>query len=368
MIKHLRFYQIPWSHYCDKVRWALDLKELPYDIINFNPYGKTKGLERAPKTIRKLMPILEDPNNDGNPFQCDSTPILLYLHTRYPNSSISLFPSSSSDEKQQIIDTCLRFDSELGLYTRRIAYVQILNEKSSALSILLGEKFSWAYNPDDIRSRLVSSFVACFMIARFRLHRIREEQLREKTEQILLDVAERLHTHDYLVGEQFSAADLTFCSLVKPLRRVPCFFDDNRFRIIFDYHERIRRKYDPKYPNIDNFVEKIVDKHRLQIQNSEKSLITHIKTFIYRINFVQRFFIAFMTMMVKNIYGPVTDNEEVPQFNTISSQGNQEKEAFNDQRRINFKSKWLMSKFFFRYHCHLFFTIPNQAAYLNTKN
>ncbi|CAF3077167.1 unnamed protein product [Rotaria sp. Silwood2] len=366
MIKHLRFYQIPWSHYCDKVRWALDLKEIPYDTINYNPYGKTKGLERAPKTIRKLMPILEDPNNNDNPFRCDSTPILLYLNTQYPQSSLSLFPSSS-EQCQQVFDTCLRLDSELGLYTRRIAYVQILKEKSSLMSILLGEKYSWAHNPDDIRSRLFSPFIACFMIARYRLHRIREEQLRERTEQILLDIGERLRTHDYLVGEQFSAVDLTFCSLIKPLQHVPCFFDDNRFRIIFDYHERIRQKYDPKYPNIDNFIEKIIDKHRLQIKTNEKSLITRLKIFIHRINFIQRIFFAFMTMIVKTVYGPTTDNEEVPQFNVLSSQDNQEKAAVNDQRRITFKSIWSMIKFFVKYYCHLLFTIPNQAAYLNRK-
>ncbi|CAF1007570.1 unnamed protein product [Rotaria sordida] len=150
-MERLRLYQIPWSHYCDKVRWALDLKEIPYELINYNLLGETKGLERAPKTLRKLMPILEDPNNkDDNRFQYDSTPILLYLDTQYPRSSICLFPSSSScEQRQQVINTCLQLDSELGLYARRIAYVEILNEKPGAMSILLGEKFSWAYNPDE---------------------------------------------------------------------------------------------------------------------------------------------------------------------------------------------------------------------------
>ncbi|CAF1033309.1 unnamed protein product [Rotaria sordida] len=368
MIERLRLYQIPWSHYCDKVRWALDLKELPYEIVNFNAFGKTKGLERAPKTMRKLMPILEDPNNkDGNTFQCDSTPILLYLDAQYPQSSISLFPSSSSEEYQQVIDTCLRLDSELGLYIRRIGYVQILKEKSSVLSLLFGEEFSWANNPDDIRSRLISPLIACVMIARFRLHRIREEQIKEKIEQILLDIGNHLRANDYLVGKQFTAADLTFCSLVKILKWIPYFNEDRRFRIIFDYHERIRRNYDPKYPNIDSYLEKIIDKHRIQTKKNEKNLTTRIKTFIHRINFLQQFFIIFMTMVVKSIYGPATDDEEVLQFKTSSPQNKQEKEAFNDQRRVNIKPSWLMIKFFFKYYCHFLFTIPNQTVYLDIK-
>ncbi|CAF3323915.1 unnamed protein product [Rotaria socialis] len=368
-MESLRLYQIPWSHYCDKVRWALDLKEIPYEQINYNIFGGTKGLERAPKSLRKLMPIIEDPNNkDGDPFRCDSTPILLYLDGHYPRSSISLFPSSPSELRQQVIDTCLRLDSELGLYARRLTYVEILNEKPGAMSILFGEKFSWAYNPDDIRSRFISSFIACFMIARYRLHRIREEQLKEKTEKILLDVGHHLGTNDYLVGDRFSAADLTFCSLIKPLERVPAFINDHRFRIVFEYHERIRRNYDPKYPNIDNFVEKMADKHRAQKKQNEKRFTTRLWAVVHRINFVQRFFIWFMTLVVSNVYPPVTDDEEMPEFQRSSSDDNRKQEALNDQRLMNNKSIWSMIKLIFKYQCHLFFTIPNQAAYLNRKS
>jgi glutathione S-transferase len=96
-----------------------------------------------------------------------------------------------------------------------------------------------------------------------------------------LETGDHLRTNNYLVGEQFSAADLKFCSLVKPLQRVPCFSDDRRFKIIFNYHERIRQKYDPKYPNSDSLIEKIVDQHRAQVKKNEKNLTTRIKTFIH---------------------------------------------------------------------------------------
>ncbi|CAF2993518.1 unnamed protein product [Rotaria sp. Silwood2] len=204
---------------------------------------------------------------------------------------------------------CLRLDSELGLYTRRLAYVQLFNEKMSVISILLGEKFRWAYNPNDIRSRLISPFVACFMIARYRLHRIGEEHIREKTERILLEIVDRLRTHDYLIGEQFSAADLTFCSLVKPAMHVSYFHDDPRFQVIFDYHEQIRQN---------------------------------------------------------KIYAPSTDEQETLEFKIPSSSYNEQqpREAFNDQRITNNQSIWSMVTFLVRYLCHLYFTIPGQAAHL----
>ncbi|CAF0814525.1 unnamed protein product [Didymodactylos carnosus] len=370
MDERLHFYQIPWSHYCDKVRWALDLKDVPYEAINYNLLGKTKGLERAPKTLRKLMPMIEDPNSkDNTPFRCDSTPILLYLDARYPQSSMPLFPLSPLERRQSVIDMCLRLDSELGLYTRRLVYVQLIKEKPNALSILLGEKFSWAYNPDDVRSRLISPILICFMISRFRLHRIREERIREKTECILLEIGEHLRTNDYLIGQQFTAADLTFCSLVKSLKRVPFFSDDRRFRIIFDYHERIRQKYDPKYPNIDHFVDKLADRHRVQVKKKEKSLTTRVRAFIHQINFVQRFFFWIMTMVVSRLYGLASDEQETVEFKMPSPAHDeqQQQEALNDQRTANVKSTWSLVTFFFKYLCHFVFSIPGQAEYLNGK-
>ncbi|CAF5055379.1 unnamed protein product, partial [Rotaria magnacalcarata] len=84
-------------------------------------------------------------------------------NVEYPRSSNSLFSSSPCELCQQVIDTC---DSELGLYVRRIIFVQIFNEHPDIMSILFGEKYSWAYNPNNIRSRLISPFIACFMVAR----------------------------------------------------------------------------------------------------------------------------------------------------------------------------------------------------------
>ncbi|CAF3444584.1 unnamed protein product [Rotaria socialis] len=220
-------------------------------IINdFELFDNIQTSKHSLNITFRLLPILkhiqkqvEIPNNkNGNSFQCDSTSILLYLDVQYPRSSNSLFPSSPCELRQQVIDTRLRFDSELGLYVRRIVFVQILNEHPETMSILFGEKYSWAYNSNDIRSRLISPFIACFMIASFRLHRIREEQLKGKTRKILLDVADHLRTNDCLVGDRFSAADLTFCSLIKPFERVPRFINDSRFRISLTHSTKLRSK------------------------------------------------------------------------------------------------------------------------------
>ena len=75
----LTLYQFPNSHYCEKVRWALDYKQLDYRIINLLP-----GLH-VDRTAKKLagsssLPILV---HDGKALQ-NSSDILTYLERSVP--------------------------------------------------------------------------------------------------------------------------------------------------------------------------------------------------------------------------------------------------------------------------------------------
>ncbi len=74
-------------------------------------------------------------------------------------------------------------------------------------------------------------------------------------------------------------------------------------------------------------------------------------------------------MAVSRIYGPASDEQEAPEFKIPSSPSShneqQRQEALNDQRIVNMKLNWLMATFLFKYLCHLVFTIPIQATYLN---
>ncbi|CAF1637227.1 unnamed protein product [Rotaria magnacalcarata] len=142
------------------------LRRIQRKINSYEIDMKTKLEKFIARDIRPPVLVIPCPNSTQSS-----------ENVEYPRSSNSLFSSSPCELCQQVIDTC---DSELGLYVRRIIFVQILNEHPDIMSILFGEKYSWAYNPNNIRSRLISPFIACFMVARFRLYRIRKEQLKEK--------------------------------------------------------------------------------------------------------------------------------------------------------------------------------------------
>ena len=57
----------------------------------------------------------------------------------------------------------------------------------------------------------------------------------EQLEQCLLIAAERLSSRDYLVGDRFSAADLTLAALLRPIMVVPFFRDHPRLQRLFGW-------------------------------------------------------------------------------------------------------------------------------------
>jgi glutathione S-transferase len=60
----------------------------------------------------------------------------------------------------------------------------------------------------------------------------------EELEQCLLIAARRLSSRPYLVGERFTAADLTLASLMRPAVLVPYFRDHPRLRQLFEWRLR----------------------------------------------------------------------------------------------------------------------------------
>ncbi|CAF1194934.1 unnamed protein product, partial [Didymodactylos carnosus] len=260
----LRLYQFSFSHFCDKVRWALDYKNIPYTVVPYHVREPTEGLEHAPQTLQKLVPIIEDPNNrlhedNTSFFISDSTPILLYLEERYPDKK-SLFPVPSS--KQAIIDYCLILDSTLGLFARRLAYLQVFSEKPAILSINIMPLGDQTQSVDNVESKIKGTIVCCFLISRYRVHRVKEDQIVENTQKFLRETNEKLMGKQYLFDNQFTAADLTLCALMKPLLSIPSFYPEQKekYRRLFDYHDRVRKEYDLKCQ--DSVIERLLKRER----------------------------------------------------------------------------------------------------------
>jgi glutathione S-transferase len=341
-MKSIRLYQIPFSHFCDKVRWTLDFYSIPYETINYAG-SRTSGLEKTPKTLQKLTPIIEDPNNE-NLFVADSTPILLYLDEHYGKEK-SLFPSNSTSEKDRIVQYCLKLDSQLGLYARRLAYLHIISEKPAILSVFLGGKYDKT-SFDDWKSYFYGLIGSCFIIGRLGIERIKEEKIFEKTISILEEIQNDLHRKDYLFNNQFTAADLTFTSLIQPLRLVTPLMI--KYKSLFDYADRIRERHDPKKIQESNIM------RVLTIQRQKKQSNSIIRNSIF-----QLFYFLFYPIQI--LINMNEKNKPLLQYPST----NLNETANNDVRVMRLNSFIGNLKFFIRNFYHLFFTLPKQMDFVN---
>jgi glutathione S-transferase len=74
----LTLYQFPFSHFCEKACWALDLKRQPYRVINLLPALHLLWSRRMASA--SSLPILRD----GAYIVQDSSAIIDYLDLRWP--------------------------------------------------------------------------------------------------------------------------------------------------------------------------------------------------------------------------------------------------------------------------------------------
>ena len=197
----LTLYQFTYSHFCEKVRWALDYKQLPYQPHNLlaGPHLLTTK-KLAPKTA---VPILID----GETVIQDSAEILNHLDTKWPAA-----PLTPSDPilKKEALEWETYLDTEIGVPIRLYFYNSILSNVPMAKQVMLRDA-PW-YGP------LLYRFI--FPVVR---GKIRESlgvspeaavQAKQHLEAAFAKLNQALIGKNFLVGDCFSRADLTACSLL----------------------------------------------------------------------------------------------------------------------------------------------------------
>jgi glutathione S-transferase len=88
-------YELAWSHYCEKVRLALDYMQLPWRAVSIDAFEKQplRGRPRPTQLPSRTVPAILD--EATNAYVMDSTPILRYLAERYPEAP-QLFPGDAA--------------------------------------------------------------------------------------------------------------------------------------------------------------------------------------------------------------------------------------------------------------------------------
>lgn len=199
-----RLLTIPFSHYCEKARWAMDLSGLPYIEEKHVPVFHMAANRRfgAGRTVPALA------TEAG--VLCDSTDILEYVHRH----GVNLYPRRFQPEVRSWED---RFDETLGPYVRVWAYAHILTQPE-----LLPDLLS---SCPETEQALARPLLGLFALGLRRHYGVKPGHDREALREIeaLWDQTDWLLSdgRSYLIGESFSAADLTLGALAGPMLLPP---------------------------------------------------------------------------------------------------------------------------------------------------
>jgi len=201
----LVLYQFAFSHYNEKVRWALDWKGLPSERRCLLPglhERRIRRLSGGPTTT----PLLQD----GARAISGSAAIVAHLETRAP--SPPLFPADD-EARRQVEDWVRWLDDEIGPAVRLALFHELLQEPGYASRIFTtGQPALKGALYRRIFPRLVP-----MLRRRMSIDADRAAAARQTVVAGLRRMNEASRASGYLVGDRFGAADLTAASLFFPL-------------------------------------------------------------------------------------------------------------------------------------------------------
>lgn len=197
-----RLISIGPSHFCEKARWALQRLGVPFiEEAHFPAFHFAASFGNGGG---RTVPVLVA----GNQVLGDSTDILKYLDSRHgPGNLYPLEPALRS-EVETLEDL---FDEKLGPHPRRLVYYHLFPYGRLLREVMSGP---------GVRPLEATLFGLSFPLVRtllrkaMRIDAAGAERSRQSIRRILELVQDRLADgRHYLVGDRFTAADLTFASL-----------------------------------------------------------------------------------------------------------------------------------------------------------
>ena len=233
----ITLYELHWSHFCEKIRMALNYMGLPWQMEGIDAFKKIQLRQHPlpPHLTRYTVPAIFD--DQANQFVMDSTPILRYLAAQYPQAP-QLFPGDQAN-REAIDAQIIEFDTMIGLPARRFAYTQMILECPSVLpELFLSHRFGGVFNLPFLRF-FAGNFLGMLLSKRFDFHRSESLGLYEALEQYLIGLAEKLEDREFVVGTEFSAADLSLAALIRPITVVPFFVEHPQLQGLFQRHREI---------------------------------------------------------------------------------------------------------------------------------
>lgn len=198
--------EISFSHYCEKVRWALNYHQIEFTRCPHLPL-LTRVISRWRGGLWHTVPVLFV----GKELVAGSQAILAWAdtHGRRP----ALLKTQDGDELEIKRWTAL-FDKKLGPATRRIFYFHILDE-TQLIKPILQSSLSF---PEKTLSTPFLPLIRAVIRNGLKIDSSGAERSRRDLNAVWHEVETALADgRRYLVADRFSAADLTFAALAAPI-------------------------------------------------------------------------------------------------------------------------------------------------------
>jgi glutathione S-transferase len=202
-----RLITIPFSHFCEKARWALDRCDLPYEEDGHLPVFHYLPVLRAGG--RRSVPVLIDGDRRERTVVPDSTEILAWCDARCPGALLPSDPRERADALSIEDD----LDVHLGPATRRWGYFHVLPQPDADRYIVRGVP-RW----ERLALRPTRPLAVAFLTRSLKIDAAGAERSRAKIDEMFRAVGELLADgRRFLVGERFTVADLALAALAAPV-------------------------------------------------------------------------------------------------------------------------------------------------------
>jgi len=196
------------SHYCEKARWAMESTGVPFTEESHYPlfiYGATRRHGRGKGRSVPVVRLPDTPDGEGAAL-VQSSEIVEFCGA-LPQGRW-LYPQEHAAEIREVVDY---LDRKLGPHARRWGYQQLLPDRSLALGLL-------SINVKPIERAMGSvlyPFIRSFVMKGLNITPAKAEESLRRVEAVFDEIGVRAGDsgEGFIVGNAFSAADLTFASL-----------------------------------------------------------------------------------------------------------------------------------------------------------
>lgn len=197
-------YTIAMSHYSEKIRWLLDVEQARYREVALTPVFHVRPALIKGLRGRTTVPVLQT----GDHAVQDSTRIIEWLSRAY--GPLDTLPVQLTEEIMSVED---RFDA-IGKDVARYLYHTGFEHTETVLAL-------WTRFASPFETRVVRfayPLIKCIFKIKLNINAAAAERAERRIDTALKWIEERLaQGHDYLVGSQFTVADITAASLLAPM-------------------------------------------------------------------------------------------------------------------------------------------------------